>query len=127
MDFLLLLRQRRRIVLVEVDGRHNYATENGTADPQQYARMLAEDRRLRLAGNEVYRFGGAELSDEEHGRTLLKCVLRPAARRSPAAALTGAAWSAGEWPCGRHLHRRWTRSSSHATASSLDPSASCGP
>jgi very-short-patch-repair endonuclease len=70
MDFLLLLSQRRRIVL-EVDGRHHYATENGTADPQQYARMLAEDRRLRLAGYEVYRFGGAELSDEEQGRTLL--------------------------------------------------------
>jgi hypothetical protein len=70
MDFLLLLPQRRRIVL-EVDGRHHYATENGTADPQQYARMLAEDRRLRLAGYEVYRFGGAELSDEEQGRTLL--------------------------------------------------------
>lgn len=70
MDFLLLLPQRRRIVL-DVDGRHHYATENGTADPQQYARMLAEDRRPRLAGYEVYRFGGAELSDEEQGRTLL--------------------------------------------------------
>jgi very-short-patch-repair endonuclease len=76
MDFLLLLPQRRRIVL-EVDGRHHYATENGASDPEQYARMLAEDRRLRLAGYEVYRFGGAELSDEEQGRALLNEVFSP--------------------------------------------------
>lgn len=31
----------------------------------------AADWRLRLAGYEVYRLGGAELSDEEQGRTLL--------------------------------------------------------
>jgi len=70
MDFLLLLPRRRRIVL-EVDGRHHYATEDGQADPQRYARMLAEDRRLRLAGYEVYRFGGAELVNAEQGRELL--------------------------------------------------------
>jgi very-short-patch-repair endonuclease len=70
MDFLLLLPQRRRVVL-EVDGRHHYASATGEADPQQYARMLAEDRRLRLAGYEVYRFGGAELVDEDAGRHLL--------------------------------------------------------
>jgi very-short-patch-repair endonuclease len=59
MDFLLLFSDRRRVV-VEVDGKQHYA--NGDrADPGLYAQMVAEDRRLRLAGYEVYRFGGAEL------------------------------------------------------------------
>lgn len=64
MDFLLLLPDRRRVVL-EVDGRHHYASDDGRADPQRYATMVAEDRRLRLAGYEVYRFGGAEFLDTE--------------------------------------------------------------
>lgn len=59
MDFLLLFSDRRRVVL-EVDGKQHYA--NGDkASPELYARMVSEDRRLRLAGYEVYRFGGAEL------------------------------------------------------------------
>jgi len=31
--------------------------------PRRYASMMAEDRDLRLKGYEVYRFGGAELTD----------------------------------------------------------------
>lgn len=59
MDFLLLFSDRRRVV-IEVDGKHHYA--NGDrASPELYAQMVAEDRRLRLKGYEVYRFGGAEL------------------------------------------------------------------
>nr|WP_237728390.1 hypothetical protein [Cellulomonas sp. APG4] len=60
MDFLILFSNRRRVV-IEVDGRQHYASADGTASPQLYAQMVAEDRRLRLAGYEVYRFGGAEL------------------------------------------------------------------
>lgn len=60
MDFLLLFSDRRRVVL-EVDGRHHYATNDGRADTKRYAAMVVEDRRLRLAGYEVYRFGGKEL------------------------------------------------------------------
>lgn len=71
MDFLLLLPQRRRVVL-EVDGRHHYASSNGQADPHKYATMVAEDRRLRLAGYEVFRFGGAELMHEEPAKALLE-------------------------------------------------------
>ena len=64
MDFLLLLPRRRRIVL-ELDGIHHYANpEDGRADPARYAEMAAEDRKLRLAGYEVYRFGGQELADK---------------------------------------------------------------
>jgi very-short-patch-repair endonuclease len=59
MDFLLLMSRRSRIVL-EVDGRHHYADETGSGDPARYGRMVAEDRVLRLAGYEVYRFGGYE-------------------------------------------------------------------
>lgn len=70
MDFLLLLPARRRVVL-EVDGQHHYATDDGRPSPGRYATMAAEDRRLRLAGYEVYRFGGAELADPEHGQAVL--------------------------------------------------------
>jgi hypothetical protein len=64
MDFLLLPNDRRRIV-IEVDGRHHY-TENAYTDdekssPRLYSEMVAEDRRIRLDGYEVFRFGGYEL------------------------------------------------------------------
>ncbi|MDN3460134.1 hypothetical protein [Rhodococcus sp. APC 3903] len=59
MDFLLLFSDRRRVV-IEVDGKHHYASGD-KASPELYAQMVSEDRRLRLAGYEVYRFGGAEL------------------------------------------------------------------
>jgi hypothetical protein len=60
MDFLLLLPGHERIVL-EVDGKQHYA-DGDTASPRLYSDMMAEDRRLRLRGYEVYRFGGFELS-----------------------------------------------------------------
>lgn len=66
MDFLLILEHGVRIV-IEVDGRHHYANEDGkdlwVADAQRYAEMVSEDRKLRLSGYEVYRFGGAEFTD----------------------------------------------------------------
>ncbi|WP_239393595.1 hypothetical protein [Frankia sp. CiP3] len=62
MDFLLLLPGRRRVV-IEIDGKHHYARPDGTADPAAYAAMMAEDRRLRLRGYEVHRFGGWEFVD----------------------------------------------------------------
>lgn len=59
MDFLLLLPNRARVV-IEVDGKQHYA--DGTrADPERYGEMVREDRKLRLAGYEVYRFGAHEL------------------------------------------------------------------
>lgn len=71
MDFLLLLPGRRRVVL-EVDGRHHYAGADGVASPSRYAQMVREDRRLRLAGYEVYRFGGAEFLDDDGGQKMLE-------------------------------------------------------
>ncbi|MFF9229387.1 MULTISPECIES: hypothetical protein [unclassified Streptomyces] len=70
MDFLLLAPDRSRIV-IEVDGVQHYGQPNPpdnkgrithTAVPRLYAEMVAEDRRLRLAGYEIYRFGGWELT-----------------------------------------------------------------
>ena len=69
MDFLLLFSGRRRVVL-EVDGSQHYSSE-GRADSARYAEMVAEDRRLRLVGYEVYRFGGRELDDSPYSRTML--------------------------------------------------------
>jgi very-short-patch-repair endonuclease len=64
MDFLLLLASGVRVV-VEIDGQHHYgdAESDGRyrASAVKYAAMAAEDRRLRLSGYEVYRFGAAEL------------------------------------------------------------------
>ncbi|MDR6419964.1 very-short-patch-repair endonuclease [Paraburkholderia phenoliruptrix] len=68
MDFLLMLEQGVRIV-IEIDGRQHYAvkdqsaSERYIANAQLYAEMAMEDRRLRLMGYEVYRFGGYEFRD----------------------------------------------------------------
>lgn len=62
MDFLLLFSDRKRVV-IEVDGKHHYA-QGDEASPKLYSEMVAEDRRLRLTGYEVYRFGGHELTQD---------------------------------------------------------------
>jgi very-short-patch-repair endonuclease len=62
MDFLLLLPHKVRVV-IEVDGNQHYTDDQGRGSPQAYAAMMEEDRRLRLLGYEVYRFGGAELGE----------------------------------------------------------------
>ncbi len=59
MDFLLLFPRGVRIV-IEVDGKQHYA-EGETASPRLYSEMVSEDRKLRLRGYDVYRFGGYEL------------------------------------------------------------------
>ena len=55
------------------DRRYELLMQNGSvaldgndlwvADAQRYAEMASEDRKLRLSGYEVYRFGGAEFTD----------------------------------------------------------------
>jgi hypothetical protein len=47
-------------------------SENGKASPKLYAEMVAEDRRLRLAGYELYRFGGYEFVDDEKAKQTVK-------------------------------------------------------
>jgi hypothetical protein len=69
MDFLLLLSRRDRVV-IEVDGRQHYSDNVGNASPVRYAQMAAADRELKLAGYDVYRFGGHELVTERAVATL---------------------------------------------------------
>lgn len=69
MDFLLLLPNRRRIV-IELDGQQHYAN-NGRPRPDLYAAMVSEDRRLRLDGYEVYRFGGQEFLNRKSAASML--------------------------------------------------------
>jgi hypothetical protein len=71
MDFLLLLDRHRRIVL-EIDGIQHYADNDGCASPERYAEMVAADRELRLAGYEVYRFGGYEITDRSRATGILE-------------------------------------------------------
>jgi very-short-patch-repair endonuclease len=80
MDFLILFSDRDRVV-IEVDGVHHYSKadtevkdskKRNIASPQEYARMVSEDRKLRLRGYEVYRFGGFELFNLKAGQTILK-------------------------------------------------------
>lgn len=61
MDFLMLLDNNVRII-IEVDGKHHYS-DGEKALPSEYAKMVAEDRQLRLKGYELYRFGGYEFCD----------------------------------------------------------------
>lgn len=61
MDMLLLIERNVRIV-IEVDGKQHYA-DGDKASTAKYADMVAEDRRLRLAGYELYRFGATEFKD----------------------------------------------------------------
>ncbi|WP_156370933.1 hypothetical protein [Nocardia arizonensis] len=64
MDFMIFFSDRQRVV-IELDGKQHYSDKHGAADPTLYARLMAEDRRLRLAGYEVYRFGGQELTEPD--------------------------------------------------------------
>lgn len=60
MDFLMLLSDRHRIV-IEIDGKQHYS-KGDKASPTLYSSMVAEDRRMKLAGYDLYRFGGYELT-----------------------------------------------------------------
>lgn len=70
MDFLMLFSDRQRVV-IEVDGKHHYA-EGAHASPARYAEMVSEDRRLRLSGYEVYRFGGHELTQRPDASAMVQ-------------------------------------------------------
>jgi hypothetical protein len=104
MDFLLLLPRRARVV-IECDGIQHYAdnhkldNERRYANPRRYAEMVAEDRELRLKGYEVYRFAGAELTNDRAApsprSTLGPLVARswqPTPPLAPYATVRGKSW-----------------------------------
>lgn len=70
MDFLLLAPNHQRIVL-EVDGVTHYTDDAGHPSPQRYGRNVRYDRELQLRGYSVYRFGGAELQDDNQAMPML--------------------------------------------------------
>ncbi|MEX0668147.1 MAG: hypothetical protein WD061_00185 [Candidatus Saccharimonadales bacterium] len=77
MDFLMLLPGRNRVV-IELDGKQHYADANGKANPALYSTMMKEDRKLRLSGYHVFRFGGSEFTDKAKSKETMsdffKCI-----------------------------------------------------
>ena len=69
MDFLLLLPYRKNIV-IEIDGKQHYSQDNRPS-PRLYAEMVSEDRRLKLSGYEIYRFGGYEFLKPELAKKMV--------------------------------------------------------
>ncbi|MFB7899944.1 hypothetical protein ACFC1B_26875, partial [Streptomyces xiamenensis] len=51
-----------------------YSTD-GRPDTDKYAQQAAEDRKLKLRGYDVYRFGGKELSTEEAALQVMRQFL----------------------------------------------------
>lgn len=74
MDFLFLFSQQERVV-IEIDGQQHYSDGNKPS-PSRYAEMVSEDRRLRLNGYEVYRFGGKEFENEQNAVDLLNSFFK---------------------------------------------------
>jgi very-short-patch-repair endonuclease len=69
MDFLMLLPNNQKVV-IEIDGIQHYSID-GKAKPAIYAEMVEEDRKLKLAGYNLFRFGTAEFENEEIAFTKL--------------------------------------------------------
>jgi hypothetical protein len=69
MDFLMLLRGRRRLV-IEIDGVQHYAVGR-EASPRLYSQMVSADRELYLAGYDVVRFGGDEFRDSVRAKRMV--------------------------------------------------------
>ena len=80
MDFLMLFSDKERVV-IEIDGVQHYSEEKelellvdkkaekvrkNLATPKKYAEMVEDDRKLKLYGYNVFRFGGYEFMKEQH-------------------------------------------------------------
>ena len=75
MDFLILFPKNKKVV-IEIDGKQHYSivdnkTRLNIANPSLYAEMVREDRQLKLAGYEIFRFGGAEFTDQQEATKAL--------------------------------------------------------
>ncbi|MBR6862351.1 MAG: hypothetical protein IKM73_13625 [Acidaminococcaceae bacterium] len=80
MDFLMLISDSRRIV-IELDGIQHYGEKiqiqgriypDYLASVDKYASMVSAQRDMTLAGYEVYRFGGKELTDNAQAKNLVQ-------------------------------------------------------
>ena len=70
MDFLMLLPSYKRIIF-EIDGSQHYSIE-GKASPELYSKMVEDDRKLKLYGYDVFRFGGYEFKEEQNCREAME-------------------------------------------------------
>jgi very-short-patch-repair endonuclease len=70
MDFLILISDTHRVV-IEIDGQQHYS-ENKVASPKLYSAMVKDDRKLKIYGYDVYRFGGYEFIDTENPQQMIK-------------------------------------------------------
>ena len=52
-------------IIIEIDGKQHYS-EGDKANPLKYAEMVESDRKLKLYGYEVFRFGGYEFLEDNH-------------------------------------------------------------
>ena len=71
LDFIMLLRNSTRII-IEIDGVQHYSDNTGKANTQLYGEMVAEDRRIKGLGYEVFRFGGAEFVEPQHAINIIE-------------------------------------------------------
>ena len=80
MDFLMLISDSRRIV-IELDGIQHYGEKTQIqgrmypdclASVDKYASMVSAQRDMTLAGYEVYRFGGKELTDNAQTKNMVQ-------------------------------------------------------
>ncbi|WP_051540159.1 hypothetical protein [Clostridium ihumii] len=77
MDFLILLSNKERIV-IELDGKQHYS-EGDISSPRLYSDMVKMDRKLKLLGYDIYRFGGYEffkgnMSEEDYNNKISMLV-----------------------------------------------------
>lgn len=77
MDFLILLSNKERIV-IELDGKQHYS-EGDISSPKLYSDMVKMDRKLKLLGYDIYRFGGYEflkykMTDKEYNKKISKLI-----------------------------------------------------
>ena len=59
MDFLMLINGHR--IVIELDGKQHYS-EDDKPSPKKYADLVEYDRKMKLLGYDVYRFGGYEFT-----------------------------------------------------------------
>lgn len=73
MDFLLLISNNRRVV-IEIDGKQHYSVGD-KASPELYSKMVEDDRKLKLYGYDVFRFGGFEfVNDSEIKEKIIEFI-----------------------------------------------------
>lgn len=67
MDFLMLINGHR--IVIELDGKQHYS-EDDKPSPKKYADLVEYDRKMKLLGYDVYRFGGFEFTLKDFSKMI---------------------------------------------------------